>query len=50
MSIVLGIFDGTHDSGACIIDNGVLIAACDTERFTRQKGVVVSQHKPFRPA
>lgn len=38
MSIVLGIFDGTHDSGACIIDNGVLIAACDTERFTRQKG------------
>ena len=38
MSTILGIFDGTHDSGACIIRCNELISACDTERFTRQKG------------
>ena len=35
---ILGIFDGTHNSGAAIIEDGVIVAACDTERFTRQKG------------
>ena len=38
MSVVLGIFDGTHDAGACLIQNGVIIAACDEERWSRKKG------------
>ena len=38
MSVVLGIFDGTHDAGACLIENGVVIAACDEERWSRKKG------------
>ena len=38
MSVVLGIFDGTHDAGACLIENGVVIAACDEERWSRRKG------------
>mgnify|MGYP001944149636 CR=1 FL=1 len=38
MSIVLGIFDGTHDAGACLIEDGRLVLAVDEERLTRQKG------------
>ena len=38
MSTVLGIFDGTHDAGACLIEDGVVVAACDEERWTRKKG------------
>ena len=38
MSLVLGIFDGTHDAGACLIQNGTVIAACDEERWSRKKG------------
>jgi len=38
MSTALGIFDGTHDAGACLIEDGVVIAACDEERWTRKKG------------
>ena len=38
MSLVLGIFDGTHDAGACLIEDGVVIAACDEERWSRKKG------------
>ena len=38
MSLVLGIFDGTHDAGACLIQNGKVIAACDEERWSRKKG------------
>ncbi len=38
MTTILGIFDGTHNSGAAIVNNGEILAASDTERFTRQKG------------
>lgn len=38
MSSVLGIFDGTHDAGACLLENGQLVLAVDEERFSRQKG------------
>lgn len=37
MSLILGIFDGTHDAGACLIEDGVVIAACDEERWTRKR-------------
>lgn len=37
MSIILGIHDGTHNAGACLISEGQIIAACDEERFTRIK-------------
>lgn len=35
---MLGIFDGTHDSGAAVVAEGRLLAACNEERFTRHKG------------
>lgn len=38
MTIVLGIHDGTHDAGAAIVEDGVVLAACDEERFCRKKG------------
>lgn len=38
MSRILGIFDGTHDAGACLIRDGAVVAACDEERWTRKKG------------
>ena len=38
MSLILGIFDGTHDAGACLIADGTIVAACDEERWTRKKG------------
>ena len=38
MSLILGIFDGTHDAGACLIEDGAIVAACDEERWTRKKG------------
>ena len=38
MSLVLGVFDGTHDAGACLIEDGTVIAACDEERWSRKKG------------
>jgi carbamoyltransferase len=36
--VILGIYDGTHDAGAAIVSDGVLVAASSEERFTRQKG------------
>ena len=38
MNTTLGIFDGTHDAGACLIKDGTVVAACDEERLTRVKG------------
>ena len=38
MSFTLGIFDGTHDAGACLIEDGLVVAACDEERWSRNKG------------
>jgi carbamoyltransferase len=35
---VLGVYDGTHDAGAAVIRDGVIVAASSEERFTRQKG------------
>ncbi len=35
---VLGIYDGTHDAGAAVVQDGVLVAASNEERFTRHKG------------
>lgn len=37
-SLVLGVFDGTHDAGAALVRGGRLIAACNEERFSRKKG------------
>jgi carbamoyltransferase len=34
---ILGIIDGQHDSGACILDNNTLTAAVSEERITRIK-------------
>jgi len=34
---ILGIIDGQHDSGACILDNDTLTAAVSEERITRIK-------------
>ena len=34
---ILGISCYFHDSAACIIDNGNIIAACQEERFSRKK-------------
>ncbi len=36
--VVLGIYDGTHDAGAAVVRDGVLVAASSEERFTRHKG------------
>jgi predicted NodU family carbamoyl transferase len=35
--IILGIIDGQHDSGACILADDSLIAAVSEERITRVK-------------
>ena len=35
--LILGISCYFHDSAACIIDNGNIIAACQEERFSRKK-------------
>ena len=37
MSSILGISAFYHDSAACIIKNGKIIAAAQEERFTRKK-------------
>ena len=37
MSSILGISAFYHDSAACIIQNGEIIAAAQEERFTRKK-------------
>jgi len=37
MSIILGISAFYHDSAACILNNGKIIAAAQEERFTRKK-------------
>ncbi len=34
--IVLGINDG-HSAGACVLRDGVIVTACEQERFTRSK-------------
>ena len=43
MSSVLGISAFYHDSAACILKNGKIIAAAQEERFTRKK------HDPSYP-
>ena len=35
--IVLGLNFGGHDTSACVMKNGMLIAACEEERYTKQK-------------
>jgi len=35
--IVLGINPGSHDSAACVVRDGLVIAAVEEERFTRRK-------------
>ena len=35
--IVLGLFDGAHDAGACVVADGRLVAAVNEERLTRVK-------------
>ena len=47
MSLVLGIFDGTHDAGACLIEDGTVIAACDEERWSRKRDKEGFQFSPF---
>ena len=37
MSSILGISAFYHDSAACILNNGKIIAAAQEERFTRKK-------------
>ncbi len=44
MSSILGISAFYHDSAACILINGKIIAAAQEERFTRKK------HDPSYPA
>ena len=34
---VLGIFDGAHDAGACVVAHGRIVAAVNEERLTRVK-------------
>ncbi|MDP2309630.1 MAG: carbamoyltransferase C-terminal domain-containing protein [Pseudomonadota bacterium] len=36
--VVLGIYDGTHDAGAAVVQDGVVVAASSEERYTRSKG------------
>ena len=43
MSYILGISAFYHDSAACILKNGRIIAAAQEERFTRKK------HDPSYP-
>ena len=43
MSSILGISAFYHDSAACILKNGEIIAAAQEERFTRKK------HDPSYP-
>ncbi len=35
--LILGIFDGAHDTGACVVQDGRIVAAVNEERFTRAK-------------
>ena len=35
--IILGLNYGGHDTSACLMKNGSLIAACEEERYTKQK-------------
>ena len=35
--VVLGIFDGAHDAGACVVADGRIVAAVNEERLTRVK-------------
>ena len=43
MSSILGISAFYHDSAACILKNGKIVAAAQEERFTRKK------HDPSYP-
>lgn len=36
--VVLGVHDGTHDAGAALVVDGVVVRAAGEERFTRKKG------------
>ena len=35
--IILGLNYGGHDTSACLMINGSLIAGCEEERYTKQK-------------
>lgn len=35
--VILGLNYGAHDTSACLMKNGKLIAACEQERYTKQK-------------
>ena len=35
--LILGINPGSHDSAACVVSDGVVVAAVEEERFTRRK-------------
>ena len=35
--IVLGLNFGGHDTSACLMKDGILIAACEEERYIKQK-------------
>jgi carbamoyltransferase len=37
-SLILGVSAFYHDSAACLLDNGSIVAAAQEERFTRKKG------------
>ncbi len=48
-SIILGISAYYHDSAACILNNGEIIAAAQEERFTRKNTILISQLMHFFP-
>ena len=48
-SYILGISAFYHDSAACLLRDGEILAAAQEERFTRQKGDA-SEHSPRLPA
>ena len=35
--IILGLNFGGHDTSACLMKNGILLAACEEERYTKEK-------------
>lgn len=43
MTLILGINSAYHDSAACLIQDGRILAACEEERFTRKKHAKMAQ-------
>ena len=41
---ILGISAFYHDSAACLLKDGVIVAAAEEERFTRKNGIKKSFH------